>query len=976
MDFNNLMRRAVFILGCLITTLFTIYSSQINKETFYFDHKLKAEQAYGKFVTAYNEQASILSAVQAYYMTDRQVTYGEFSSLVQRVLSDTNAKNENQKIPIQVGWYSIEDGSSLNIILNTQSSTYTLADKYKNAQLSFLQESPEILSSVYAYYDGKEQFLAHRAMAKIPDDTSDDTLFGEAGYFYLIIDIKNLIEDHLNQLATGYKISIKQHADNNSDTNEQDMVILLQKDAGFIDDGQVLFIKHTKDWNAFNLQYNYNSFLIFVFGILISIAVSQYINSILKRNLVLSEARDKAEELSRLKSDFLATMSHEIRTPMNGILGMAELIIDAHPSSQIEGYAKIIINSGESLQHIIDDILDFSKIEAGKLEIDLMAVNLLDLSDDITTLHALKAREKALELAVHYMLGTEQFIFSDPVRIRQILGNLISNAIKFTDKGHVALTVEEIPDDNMSGDQVTIKFSVSDTGIGLSADAQNKVFERFQQADNSTTRKYGGTGLGLSICKNLVDLMGGEMGMESTIGKGSTFWFTLPVKRNVTEGHIQPFTFGLQGIRVLVVDDFPIIRQLVSEQLSRAGMRCDVAPCGKDALSMMKKAHAEGDPYKIGIIDYLMPHMNGEMLSLAINDYPELRDTCLILLTAAGNPLADYAFVEKGFSAYIAKPVHNLALIDSISIIWEKYQQGEKNTLIHVDTRGLGKEFQNKNELTLPGIQILVAEDNLVNQIFIKEILGEMKADYTVVSNGKEALDAVQKKEFDLIIMDCLMPEMDGFEATGAIQALIKEGKIKPVPICALTANALKEDRKKCLEAGMDDYLSKPVRKKELKDKVVSLINGASDINAKMQQVQNVPNLTINKVINNQSLDTDIPILDVKAVENARNILKGKYDEMVDLYIDNSWERVEEIVQAINENNIETIIRQAHTLKSTSKQMGAFKLAAAAKMVEYNVKAIQKENIIDFNISTITTDIDNIKKLLSETRHAFDKRAA
>lgn len=697
----------------------------------------------------------------------------------------------------------------------------------------------------------------------------------------------------------------------------------------------------------------------------------QYLEEMVEeRTEQLQKALEKAEELNRLKSDFLATMSHEIRTPMNGILGMAELIQSAQPNAQIEGYARTIINCGESLQHIIDDILDFSKIEAGKMEIDIMPVDLLSVADDVASLFAVRARDKALELAVRYVPGTEQFVFADPLRLRQILGNLLSNAIKFTDKGHVSLTVEQVKNPDLAENMVEMKFSVTDTGIGLSEEAQSRIFEKFQQADSSTTRRYGGTGLGLSICKSLVELMGGRIGIKSIEGTGSTFWVTIPMALNVCEIRTQPTPPILKDVRVLVVDDLPIIRQLVYEQLTLANMRCDVALSGEDALSKMKRAHESDDPYQICIIDYLMPKMNGEMLSMAINDYPELRDTCLIMLTAAGNPLADDKFFKKGFSAYIAKPVHNLALIENLAVVWGEYKAGARDVLIRVDTRSLGKDNSSQYEPIFPHVKILIAEDNLVNQVFIKEVLEEMKVQYTVVSDGKEAVESVQEQDFDLIIMDCLMPVMDGFEATRHIRALQQSGKVKSTPICALTANAMKGDREKCLAAGMDDYLSKPVRKKELKEKVYTFIHPSDDSFARDTQ----PETTMTNTSHTSS--PVHAILDEEAIKNAQSILKSKYGEMVTLYIDNSQERIEEISQAINQNDIEAIIRPAHTLKSTSRQMGAIKLSDIAETMEKNAKAMHKDAAnIDSDITNFSSNIDNMKVVLLETKRAFDQRA-
>lgn len=685
----------------------------------------------------------------------------------------------------------------------------------------------------------------------------------------------------------------------------------------------------------------------------------------------LKTARVKAEEASRLKSDFLATMSHEIRTPMNGILGMADLIQDARPSPQIEGYVKTIINSGETLQQIIDDILDFSKIEAGRLEIDLMPVNMVDLVDDIANLYAVKARDKALEIVVRYVPGSEQFVFADPVRVRQTLSNLVNNAIKFTDKGHIKIEIEEERNSSLSDDHVMLCFSVSDTGIGLPKAAQAKIFDKFSQADSSTTRKYGGTGLGLSICQSLVELMGGQMGVVSEEDVGSKFWFRIPFKRNNSEIFLQPKPPVLQDIRVLVVDDLPVVCDLVLEQLRRSGMRCEKALSGAEALDKMKAAVELGDPYQIIIIDYLMPEMNGEMLACAINDYPELRDACLVMLTAAGSPVADDYFFEKGFSAYISKPVTTLQLVDSLSVIWSKYKDGVREGLIRVDQVSLGKHDRDKEDFFIRGIKILVAEDNLVNQVFIKEILSEMQADYTIVSNGQEALNSVREGHFSLIIMDCLMPVMDGFEATREICKLKDSGFIsKEIPIIALTANAMKGDREACLAAGMDDYLSKPVRKNELKNKVCEWVLGEEKKDLSSEKIDE------SRQVYELQYDED-GLLDAQAVNQARQILKGKYDEMIDIYINNSREYLDEITQAVYEKNVEAIIRPAHTLKSTSKQMGAFKLSDMAKDVEHIAKALHKgEDCSGEDFVSISKRVENIKSMLSQTKRAFDKMAA
>ncbi len=679
------------------------------------------------------------------------------------------------------------------------------------------------------------------------------------------------------------------------------------------------------------------------------------------RTAELKIAAEKAEELNRLKSEFLATMSHEIRTPMNGILGMTELILGARPSDQIGNYAKTVINSGESLLQIIDDILDFSKIEAGKLKIDPMPIDLLQVADEVATLHAVRARDKAIELIVHYIPGSEQFVVADPVRIRQVLGNLISNGIKFTDRGHVTLQIEEINKSSLSQEEACIRFSVKDTGIGLDQNSQKLIFEKFLQADNSTTRKYGGTGLGLSICQSLVGMMGGEIDVESAPGEGATFSFELELKRNKDETSVQARPLTLRNVRILVCDDLPEICNLVCEQLTLAGMRCNSALSGKQALEMMHQAYSESDPYNLAIIDYLMPEMNGEMLASAINDHDYLRDTCLVMLTAAGNPLADDFFVKKGFSAYIAKPIQNQRFIETISIIWEKYQNGYKNKLIRVDTTTSSKKEADETALLLPDAHILVAEDNLVNQIFIKEILEEMEVHCTIVSNGQEAIDAIRAQDFNLVIMDCLMPVMDGFEATRRICDMKSNGDARLyMPIIALTANAMEGDRKKCLDVGMDDYVTKPVRKNRLKNIVYQWVKGKEN---------NAP-LKTNSSLSLEDKVSDL--LDHDAIQNAKNILKEKYAEMIPVYIENSWERIEEIEIALNNEQWDDLKRAAHTLKSTSLQMGALKISDLSKKIEACIKSdatLQEKTVFS------AEHIPLLKFVLAETKKAFDHDA-
>lgn len=718
--------------------------------------------------------------------------------------------------------------------------------------------------------------------------------------------------------------------------------------------------------NAFVQHYtNHNALLIF-FALAGLTSVLLYMRLMLDNMNAMQSARAKAEEANQLKSDFLATMSHEIRTPMNGIQGMAELILSAKSEEQIKSHAVTILDSSEILLRIIDDILDFSKIEAGKMDLEPIATDMLQLADDVAALYAQQAREKALEIAVRYVPGSEQFVFADPVRMRQILGNLVNNAIKFTSGGHIILTIEENKDAALPAHMSVLKFSVSDTGIGMSKAAQEKIFQKFSQADNSTTRRYGGTGLGLSICKKLVEMMQGTIAVQSREGFGTTVYLSIPFRRNQTQTIANPNPPVLENLRILVADDLPVIRQLVSEQLLMAGMRCDVAASAELALEKMQDAVMENDPYKIVLIDYLMPDMNGEMLACAIRDYEDFNDTCLILMTAAGVSMSDARFIEKGFSAYIAKPLRTRALIGTLALVWEHFAKGEHNVMVHLDPHSLGRQEAQEKSLLLPGAHILIAEDNLVNQTFIRKALEEMQVEITLTSNGQEALEALERAPYDLVIMDCLMPVMDGFQAARTIRQRKQDGLTNPhMPIIALTANAMKGDKEKCLEAGMDMYLTKPVRKMALKEAVYSMIAGddgqdQSRVVPLGTRVFTRPDLTAGFAKRENGTDeaeagsqtATTPVIDLVLWREARDMLHEDYERILDLYRTGSQERIGEIRCALEAEDIEGVIRPAHTLKSTSMQMGAARLSLSAKDIEYTAKscvqdiAHEAENIL------------------------------
>lgn len=654
----------------------------------------------------------------------------------------------------------------------------------------------------------------------------------------------------------------------------------------------------------------------------------------------------KAEVANQAKSEFLANMSHEIRTPMNGVIGMAMLLEETGLTEEQANYARIISSSGQKLLELINDILDYSKIEAGKLELEEIDFDLKGLLDDIADLMAFKAQEKDLEFICLTPTETPAFLKGDPGRIRQILMNLIGNAIKFTEDGEVVINTSLVKE---TKDEVEVKICVKDTGIGIPGEKHDRLFTQFSQADGSVTRKYGGTGLGLAICKQIVDAMGGKIGVKSEAGRGAEFWFSLNLKKQEKQGQVKLDNSKIVNSKVLVIDSNQTSLDVLSASIESWGAKVELATSAREALGMIDDN--KNDQYQVVLIDAQLNDMGAEQFGKIIKEEKKLQDIHMVVMPIIGQRGDVQKYTKIGYEAYLTKPVSSTDLHDCLSVLLSNKEWCVSRGMVTKHTI---------REINCRDAKILVVEDNITNQQVITNILKKSGVMADIAINGQEAISALENTNYDIVLMDCQMPVMNGFDATKIIRHSNKINN-NDIPIIALTANAIKGDKEKCLQAGMDDYLPKPVEKKLLIDAINRWLSEKKKAVFQAQIIEEYNAPKEQEEVGTKDMNDAKPVLNIIK-------LKENFDDDMDLvkailqrYLQDIDKQMEELDKKVKANDITEVGLHTHKMKGAVAAIGGVAFAELMANTESAAKG-NKPDELELLLKQIPVELERLKQ--------------
>ena len=659
-----------------------------------------------------------------------------------------------------------------------------------------------------------------------------------------------------------------------------------------------------------------------------------------QRTAELEKAVGIAEEASRAKSLFLANMSHELRTPLNGVIGMVDLLLAAQPSKQQRRYCEVAKSSARSLLELINDILDFSKIEAGKLELDSTDFDLHDVIENVTQVLGEAAEKKKIELICGVGQSVPRTVRGDPTRLRQVVLNLVTNAIKFTDTGEVVINAAVL---EQTDTHALVRISVKDSGIGIPKDRVARLFKSFSQVDASTTRKFGGTGLGLAISHRIVDMMGGQIGVDSEEGRGSTFWIKIRVEKRPDAVRVhREIGIDPRGLRALVVDDNSTNREILQAQLGSWHLQADIAASAGEALQMLCAAAERGEAYRFAILDMRMPKTDGMELANQIKSNLQTRDVILISLSSIGDPMTIEQMTLRGFAACLTKPALPSQLYDAIIDSLAAQEQPGRAATVEAPLTA--------ESIRLNGVRVLLAEDNAVNRFVASELLTIAGCVCTMVVNGREAIEAALRESHDVVLMDCQMPEVDGFEAARVIrEAERTAGDGKHRPIIALTANAIKGDRELCLAAGMDDYVTKPIEPVELLSAIRRQL--PADRVALLAALPAPAEKAIERPTadNPASFPVDLETLQQRCMGNRKLASKA-----LKIFETNVIKDIELLVDGMSRNDAKAVAASAHKIKGSAANVSAEQV----RVIAANLEKLAKEDAL----AQATDSIDHLDR--------------